>query len=348
MNIGIIAGASFFKNESYYIASLLANRLQGTGHKVILLNKTARDFSLPGIINLPIRPGITGMLTGNSISAFAKKHAIERFLVFDSNDLTGKKQVQCLILIDDEWPVEAVNKNSSKNLRIITFLNAQYQKLLQNGSALQQRMLLAKPAVLLVLTPLDYEKRSEAKEQFADGKEYFVYADVSAGQQAFINLLKAFSAFKKMQLSNWKLVVLLRGGLSDKEKEEWLRLLGSFKFRNDVKIINNESAGETALCIAGAYALLSFSENKAYSPSVIESLLCHVPVIVQASDWQQQFAGAVIEASSSAPEAVAEKMMTLYKDESLRSRLSLQAAGIMRDFKAEQHIAALTEYIVSS
>lgn len=186
MNIGIIAGASFFKNESYYIASLLANRLQGTGHKVILLNKTARDFSLPGIINLPIRPGITGMLTGNSISAFAKKHAIERFLVFDSNDLTGKKQVQCLILIDDEWPVEAVNKNSSKNLRIITFLNAQYQKLLQNGSALQQRMLLAKPAVLLVLTPLDYEKRSEAKEQFADGKEYFVYADVSAGQQALL------------------------------------------------------------------------------------------------------------------------------------------------------------------
>lgn len=167
--------------------------------------------------------------------------------------------------------------------------------------------------------PLEYEEKEAVKAKYSAGCEYFIYTGSIHPRKNLVNLLKAFSRFKKRQKSNMKL--LFAGRLAWKT-DEFTKLLATFRFRNDVVLTGYLDRNELAKLTASAYALVypSFFEGFAVPP--LEALQCGVPAIVSNNSAMPEVGGdAYLYIDAENPDDIAEKMMLIYKDEALRSRL---------------------------
>jgi glycosyltransferase involved in cell wall biosynthesis len=166
---------------------------------------------------------------------------------------------------------------------------------------------------------LSYENREAIKEQYSAGCEYFIYTGSIHPRKNLINLLKAFSKFKKRQQSNMKLI--LAGRLAWKT-DEFTNLLSTFKFRNDVLLTGYLEKHELAKLVASAYALVYPSYFEGFAVPPLEALQCGVPAIVSNSSAMPEVGGdAYLYIDPENTDDIAEKMMLIYKDEALRSQL---------------------------
>lgn len=347
MKIAIIAGESFYKTSSFYIAELL---VQQGKNEVFIFNKTGVDAEISGTTTIPVTPVLKGLLPDRllqqkKIAALLKKYTFNKVLVFDADDIVKTKLPQVVILNNDHPVEEPVLKKLEAADRIIVFSETHRQKLTHLHPPLQEKVVAAKPVIKDTFTPQSYENKLRAKEEFAGEKEYFAFADFETGKEEFLNLLKAFSAFKKMQQSGWKLVVALRSRLSTKEKEELLKPLSNFKYRGDANVINEPDDETVSMLVSGAYALISTSEKIIYNLPVLEALVCNTPAIALRSEVFNDYPEMVLEATNSDPDSFAEKMMFLYKNENKRSRLSQMAEEAMAGFGHEANVNALAEMV---
>ncbi len=191
----------------------------------------------------------------------------------------------------------------------------------------------------------EIEKES-TKRQLTGGKEYFLYAGAIHPRKNLLNLLKGFSVFKKKQTSNWKLV--LAGRLAWQYKD-LIKSLGTYKYREDVVITGHIADDRFASLMGSAYALVYPSLWEGFGVPVLEAMRCNVPVITSANSAMQELAGdAALYAMSNDHNSIAEKMILLYKDESLRSRLIERGKAIVENYNWDKSAALLWESIMKA
>src|ERR1700760_2893992 len=91
-----------------------------------------------------------------------------------------------------------------------------------------EKVVVVHPSPLASVTALPAIDRDQVKAEFARGKEYFLADAKGAGEEELVQLLKAFSLFKKRQHSNLQLVIkgLWTEGLQTK--------LETYKYKEDV------------------------------------------------------------------------------------------------------------------
>ena len=172
------------------------------------------------------------------------------------------------------------------------------------------------------IVPLSMEERALAKGRIAEGKEYF-FVDIAGVPPAeVIEMLKAFSLFKKRQLSNMKLV--LAGG----KDKELAGKLDSYKYRQDVIL----HPGGDGMLVGGAYAMVRLAERGSWGIDVLNAWKAGVPVILAEAGEN----GDMLRVVKGDPALMAEGLKTLYKDERYRGeliekgRLAVAGAGIDR------------------
>jgi glycosyltransferase involved in cell wall biosynthesis len=167
--------------------------------------------------------------------------------------------------------------------------------------------------------PLNYPDTEAIQQKYTEGKNYFVYAGSIHPRKNLTNLLKAFSIFKKRQKSNWKLV--LTGRLAWKY-DRFIESLKSYKYRDDVVMTGYVEETELAKIIGAAYAMIYPSVWEGFGVPVIEAMKCNVPVITSVNSSMQEIAGDGALYFDPADHAdMAEKIMTIYKDERLKAQL---------------------------
>jgi hypothetical protein len=179
------------------------------------------------------------------------------------------------------------------------------------------------------MAPLSMEAREAVKGRVADGKEYF-YTDIAgASLSGVINLLKAFSLFKKRQLSNMKLVLAGEGdpGIAGK--------LDSYKYRQDVCLV---PGGEEEM-MGGAYAAISLERRGSLGIDVLNAWKARVPVITSADRE------AVVRVPAGDPASLADGLKSLYKDETLRNGLIEKAALSVADLSLRQSVTTIWDAI---
>lgn len=167
--------------------------------------------------------------------------------------------------------------------------------------------------------PLYWEEREKVKEQYAQSCEYFVFTGSLNPAKELMNLLKAFSIFKKWQKTNMKLLVVetLAG-----QTNSIIEKLKTFKYRDEVKMLGYLPEDELANVVASAYALIFPGFFGGLGVSIIEALQCEVPVITPDKSSMREFADeAALYADPSKVEEIAAQMKTIFKDEQLRSKL---------------------------
>ena len=194
-----------------------------------------------------------------------------------------------------------------------------------------------------IFLPLTDEEKQATKAKYTGGKEYFIYAGAIHPRKNLVNLLKAFSLFKKRQQSSMKLV--LTGRLAWKY-DSFVKNLKTYKYRDDVVMTGYVGEEEIKKLIGSAYAMVYPSLFEGFGVPVLEAMQSDVPVITSLNSSMQEIAKeAALYADPESPADIAEKMMLLYKDEKLRSQLIEKGRVTGKQYSWEQSAEHLWQSI---
>jgi len=197
-----------------------------------------------------------------------------------------------------------------------------------------------------IFQPVSDEDKAATKNKYTDGKEYFVYAGAIHPRKNLMNLLKAFSVFKKRQQTNMKLV--LAGRLAWKY-ESFKEKLKSYKYRNDVVMTGYVDDKELFQLIGSAYGMVYPSLLEGFGVPVLEAMQCDVPVITSANSSMQEIAkDAALYVDANSHNNIADKMMLLYKDENLRKELILKGRQIAKQYNWDKTADLLWQNILKA
>jgi glycosyltransferase involved in cell wall biosynthesis len=199
------------------------------------------------------------------------------------------------------------------------------------------------PAPKADFLPLVEAVKEEMKVKYCEGKSYFISAQRVHSQKSLMNLLKAFSIFKRRQKSNWKLVVT---GSIESFSKSFTESLKSYKYRDDIVLTGIVRENDLVKLIGAAYALILSNQWNGVSVSVLDALNCHIPVIAPANPFTKEIAGdAALYANTDDHSDIAEKMMLLYKDESLRDSLVEKGETVVKQYNWDKTADALWKCI---
>lgn len=189
--------------------------------------------------------------------------------------------------------------------------------------------------------PLDWKEKEAVKKQYTDGCEYFVFAGALHPRKNIVNLLKAFIAFKKMQRSDMKLVLIGRFAW---KYEEVLEMKENMPFKEDVIWVGYKNVDELSKILGGAYALAYPSLFEGFGIPILEALKCGIPAIVSNTSSMPEVAGdAALLVNPEDPKDIAGKMEMLYKDEALKAKLVAAAPEQVKKFTWDKAADVLWE-----
>jgi glycosyltransferase involved in cell wall biosynthesis len=197
-----------------------------------------------------------------------------------------------------------------------------------------------------LFVPIDADKKQAIKDKYTEGKEYFLYTGAIHPRKNLMNLLKAFSVFKKKQKTNMKLV--LAGRLAWKY-ESFTKNLQSYKYRDDVVMTGYLPEEELANITGAAYGMVYPSLLEGFGVPVLEAMQCDVPVITSSGSSMQEIAGeAALYADPADYNAIAGEMILLYKNENRRSDLIQKGREAAARFSWDKTAELLWESILKT
>jgi glycosyltransferase involved in cell wall biosynthesis len=198
-------------------------------------------------------------------------------------------------------------------------------------------------AVKSSFQPLGWDEKDRVKQKYTDGKEYFLYTGAIHPRKNLINLLKGFSMFKKRVQTTMKLV--LAGRLAWKN-EEFLQLLKTFKYREDVILTGYLPEGELVELTAAAYALVYPSLFEGFGVPVLEALACEVAPLTSRGTAMEEIAGnAALYFDPNDVTDIGNKLLLIYRDEDLKQKLVENSKEILPKYSWENSADALWQCI---
>jgi glycosyltransferase involved in cell wall biosynthesis len=262
-----------------------------------------------------------------------KKIKADVFVSSDGYCSLTTKVPQCLVIHDlgflhhpeayKKTHVSYLKRNTPKFLKkassIVTVSQFSKEDIVKQYRTDASRIDVVYNGVKEIFRPLSFDEKTAVKEKYTEGKEFFIYTGAIQPRKNLINLLKAFSIFKKRLQSNMKLVIT--GRLAWKN-EEFLKLIDTYKYKSDVVLTGYLPEEELALVMASAYALVYPSLFEGFGVPVAEAMKCKVPVLTSEKTSMEEIAGdAALYFNPLDHADIADKMMLIYKDETLRNRL---------------------------
>ena len=191
--------------------------------------------------------------------------------------------------------------------------------------------------------PVNFEEREIIKEEYADENEYFIYAGMIGPQKNLINLLKAFSVFKKRQRSSMQLII---AGSRGKQFEQFKKLLSLYKFKNEVKLLSGLPEQQTVKIIASSYAMVNPSVYEISAHALLTAMKCEVPAIASSTSAVPELCGeAALYFNPANHKSIAEKMMEIFTNEKLRKELIEKGNLQVQKYNWEKSANALWQVI---
>ena len=142
---------------------------------------------------------------------------------------------------------------------------------------------------------------------------------------------------------------LLVAGRLAWQYDDVLTKLKTYKYRNDVVLLDYVPEDQLAKLTAAAYALVYPSYFEGFGLPIIEAMQSEVPVITSHTSSMPETGGdAALYANPSDPDAIAKQMLHLYRDESLRARLIAAGKEQAARFSWDTAAAQLWEVIVAT
>jgi len=304
---------------------------------------------------------ISGFKTSNSlllqywfnfkIPSLLRKHKADVFLSMDGICSLRTKIPQCLLISDLSFlqSHKIVKKSQAGFYKKNTAAFLAKAKAIASVSEFSKKLIadhykinaedisIIHPGIDEIFKPLDWEEQEIIKEKYAEGKAYFLCSENSN----LINLLKAFSFFKKRQKSN--MLLLIAGNADENFKKE----LKTYKFRNEVKLLEDLDKTDLAKITASAYAMLYPVFYNDIALPALQALQCNVPVITSDTGALTSIFGeAALYINPENFEDIAQKMMLVFKDEDKAKKLVNAGKELMQHYQTDKTAELLMQCIL--
>lgn len=329
-----------------------------------------RPFNKRFVFGANVKPVVTGPPARHpllwklwydiKVPAVLRKYKADVFVSCDGFCSLTTKVPQCLVVHDlaflhypsfikkshllfyKRYTPKFLNKAKS----VVTVSNFSKQDIISQYKIESDKIDVVFNAAKEIFSPLSSEEKTMVKNKYTEGKEYFVYAGSVHPRKNMMNLLKAFSVFKKRQQSNLKL--LLAGRLAWKY-ESFTKSLKSYKYREDVVMTGYIDEDELVKVIGSAYAMVYPSLWEGFGVPVLEAMRCEVPVITSVNSAMQEIAkDAALYADANNYNDIAEKMMLLYKDENQRKELIQKGKQVVQNYSWDKTSDLLWQSILKA
>jgi glycosyltransferase involved in cell wall biosynthesis len=283
---------------------------QQTHHSFIFISEEpleqAFNFS-SNIVSEVVKKAKILLLSHLKISSVLKKYKAD---VFVTGETVKTNTPQVLIALGK------ITAPSIKRAKVIITASHFLEKaIVEKYKISESRVVVIYKGIDEDFQPLSIEKKEELIEAYADGNEYFLSIAVP-GHNNLLNLLKAFSIFKKMQKSGMQLLIVSDTGIS----KDFLEALRLYKFKDDVNVFDNTSKKLLLEMTAAAYAIV-YPFAAEYS-HVLKAMKGNVPVIIsKENEMPEILGGDALYVDKHDHKDIADKMMLIYKDENLRKQL---------------------------
>ena len=260
------------------------------------------------------------------LPAILKKYKADVFINLDSICSLKTSIPQCLLLPDISFVqhLSLFKKNIpasfDKAAMIITFSEFAKNTICKEYYKTQaEKVEVIYTAANEKFLPVDWEEKEKTKEKYTDGKEYFLFTGDIDTENNLVNILKAFSFFKKRQKSNMQLIIASK---KITKNNAFTKSLKTYKYRNEVKIVTSFKKEELVTITAAAYAFVYAVKQAGFYTPVLEAMQSGVPVIASNAVVMTEICGAAaLFADPAIFENIADKMMLLFKDENKRNEL---------------------------
>jgi glycosyltransferase involved in cell wall biosynthesis len=335
----------------------LPNQLEGVGYFIFeTFSRICRDHPEHEFIFIFDRPydkrfifskNITAVVTGPparhpllwkiwydlKLPGLLKKYRADVFVSPDGYCSLRTKIPQCMVLHDlafVHYPQHLkwshafyykryMGKFLKKATRVATVSEFSKEDILKHFPVNPAKIDVVYSAAKKIFVPINEEEKDKIKTRFTGGKEFFIYVGAIHPRKNLVNLLKAFSLFKKRQKSNLKLVI---AGRIAWKSENFVASLRTYKYREDVVLTGYLDEKDLASLVASSYGLIYPSLFEGFGVPVLEAMHAAVPVVTSAASSMEEIAGdAALYADPVVPVDIADKMMMLYKDERLKNEL---------------------------
>ena len=167
--------------------------------------------------------------------------------------------------------------------------------------------------------PANEAAKETTKEKYTEGKAYFLFSGQISDAGNLINLLKAYSFFKKRLQSNMQLVITTNFILPG---DTFIKSLQSYKYKDEVNLLVGLLQSEVIKITAAAYAFVYVTKQDSIYRPLLQAMQCEVPVITNNTILMNEIcADAALFTTPEDFKNIADKMMHLFKDEASRNVL---------------------------
>jgi len=334
-------------------------------HQFIYIFDKQYDNGL--VFSKNILPVIAGPQTGNSlrlqywfnfkIPKILRQHKADVFVSMEGICSMRTKKPQCLLISDlgflyqpqtmKKWLAGFYKKFTpaflAKAKTIVTVSDYARSVITDHYKIDKEKVSLIYPVVDEIFKPVDWEEKEIIKEKHTGGKAYFLFSGDIDQRSNIINLLKAFSFFKNRQKSN---MLLLIAGRAD---ESFKKELKTYKFRNEVMLLEDLAKDDLAKITAAAYALVYPVLYTDFSLPVLQAMQCNVPVVASNTGALPSICGdAALYTNPNDFKDIAENMMLVFKDEDKTAAMVSAGKVLLQQYNSDKSAYLLMQSIQKS
>lgn len=340
MNIAVYAPILFEQHRSvlknFIVQTFFELIRQQPHHKFYLVTsvKYTKQIELPLntqiiFLNATVKNSLLkGLWWDVKLSRTLKKIKADFLISFDQYCSLSALLPQFVVFPD----IQKVKSSYLKKGKLCIVKSMNEKKMLIEKYGLpEEKITLVYPFAGKEYREMSFAEKELVKNKYSEGKEFFLYDSSFPSNESFIELLKAFSHFKKRQQSNFKLLLLTKSN-SFFEKQ-----LATYKYRGDIKFIAVNEIGLSENINAAAYVVVLPFNSVGDIIASLNAMQSGVPVITTKNSAEREVAGdAVLYTETQTIKEIGEKMIQLYTNETLRSALTEKGKIVVKTFSNEK------------
>ncbi len=194
--------------------------------------------------------------------------------------------------------------------------------------------------------PVDDHEKNRARQQFANGRPYFIFVGSLHPRKNLHNLFYAYDIFRKNNHQEARLIIV-------GQKKWWTDKLrnayDSMEFQDEVVLTGRVSDKDLNALIGGAEAMTYASNFEGFGLPIVEAFHAEVPLITSNVSSMPEIAGdAALFASPSSPEEIAGQMEKVFKNNTLRQSLIEKGRKQKTNFSWQKTADLLWESILKT
>jgi glycosyltransferase involved in cell wall biosynthesis len=186
----------------------------------------------------------------------------------------------------------------------------------------------------------------EIKEEFTDGKDYFLFVGSLHPRKNIARLMQAYDNYRKSSGSDKKLLIV---GARYWWTTEIKNAYEGMQHMNDVIFTGHVTDDVLYKIMASAFALTYVPYFEGFGIPIVEAMQCGVPVITSNVTSMPEVAGdAAMLTDPFSVDSITQAMLALDKDEALRNKLVAKGKERCAQYSWDRSAALLWESIVKT